>query len=72
MKTKPIAFLEQAAIVDWHGTGTLVLEGHCLSHEFRSDLVHRWIHTSEIVNKIDAETFETRNSIYKIKSWGHE
>ena len=67
--SKPIAFIEQAVISDWYGTPIQVLEGFCISHEARPDLVHRYIHTSEIVRKVEQDTYETKNSIYKVKSW---
>lgn len=70
---KPIGFLENAVLTKWLWNSNIeVLEGNCISHEYRQDLIHQWIHTSEIINKIDDNTFETRNSIYKVVSWKND
>lgn len=68
-KKKPIGFLVNATLLRDNANNPYQLEGKCISHEERRDLVHRYMHSSLILNQIDDNTFETRNSIYKVESW---
>ncbi len=67
--TKPIGFLRNATLLRDYDNNPYQLEGTCIAHEERRDLVHRYMHSSLILNQIDENTFETRNSIYKVQSW---
>jgi len=67
--TKPTGFLKNATLLRDRGNEPYQLEGNCVSHEERHDLVHRYMYSSLILNQIDDNTFETRNSIYKVLSW---
>jgi hypothetical protein len=67
--TKPIGFLKDATLLRDEDNNPLRLQGNCLAHEERRDLVHRYMYSSLILRQIDENTFETRNSIYKVQSW---
>ncbi len=67
--TKPIGFLRNATLLRDGGNTPYQLEGTCVSHEERHDLVHRYMYSSLILNQVNDNTFETRNSIYKVLSW---
>lgn len=72
-KQKPIGFLQSAVLAKGYWNPNIeILQGTCISHEYRGDLVHQWICTSEIIKKIDDNTFETKNSIYKVVSWQND
>lgn len=69
MTKKPIGYLVDATLVCDIDNIPYRVQGKCVSHEYRRDLVNRYMYSSLILNQIDDNTFETRNSIYKVESW---
>lgn len=66
---KPTAILRYVDLIENRSSLIQNLEGHCVMHQGRPDLVGRPIYTSSIIKKHSHNLFETRNTMYHIESW---